>query len=397
MSINSGAVATGSHRAASPDISQSFLFRSPHDGWLWADGLEDVSDRVWASTPSGLAGQVQRLLDARQGEQQAPCLVGALPFQGMASARLFLPGRMIRDASSIPMPLPQDLRWPAPRSAGRSLPAEDGYCARVAAALDEIAAGQYSKVVLARALTLEFDAPVPVAGMIAALAERYPQAFLFAVPQANRQGVFLGASPELLLRRCNGWVDSNPLAGSVPCHPQAAEDRAQAEALLASDKNRREHALVSERVADVLSGYCDQLSVPDEPSLIRTGTLWHLSTAIRGRLRDPSVSSVELAAALHPTPAVCGHPTGAARQAISRLEGFDRGLYAGMVGWCDHTGDGEWAVSLRCADLAGAFLTLYAGAGIVAGSDPVEELAETATKMRTVLGALGLTLRAEAA
>lgn len=118
--------------------------------------------------------------------------------------------------------------------------------------------------------------------------------------------------------------------------------------------------------------------------------MWHLSTEVRGELADPSTSSVALAASLHPTPAVCGSPTDRAREAIREIEPFDRHFYTGMVGWCNDSGDGEWVVTIRCAEVGERFLRLYAGAGIVAGSKPEAELAETSAKFRTMLQALGL-------
>jgi isochorismate synthase len=185
-------------------------------------------------------------------------------------------------------------------------------------------------------------------------------------------------------------VHSHPLAGSARRLPDAGEDREAADRLRTSDKNRREHAMVVEAIFDVLAPYCRDLSAPPAPELVSTSTLWHLATPIRGTLRDPSVSSLELACALHPTPAVCGLPRAAAAEAIRMIEPFDRGFYSGAVGWCDGNGDGEWHVTIRCAEIAGSTARLYAGAGIVAGSDPDEEVAETATKFMALLGALGV-------
>ena len=136
------------------------------------------------------------------------------------------------------------------------------------------------------------------------------------------------------------------------------------------------------------------LNVPAEPSVIHTRTLWHLSTEVQGELIDPATSSLELATALHPTPAVCGYPNREARDLIAEIEPFDRGFFTGMVGWCDASGDGEWAVTIRCAEAEGGNLRLFAGAGIVMGSTPEQELAETATKFRTMLNAHGHPARA---
>ncbi|NUP81508.1 MAG: isochorismate synthase, partial [Nonomuraea sp.] len=169
-----------------------------------------------------------------------------------------------------------------------------------------------------------------------------------------------------------------------------AEDRRRAAALAASAKDLREHRLVVADVADALAPYCAGLRVPATPELTSTEAMWHLSTRITGTLRDPDVRALTLAAALHPTPAVCGTPEPGARRVIEALEPFDRGFYAGLAGWTDAAGDGEWAVAIRCAEVAEHTLRLYAGAGIVTGSDPDAELAETSAKFRTMLRALGV-------
>ena len=176
------------------------------------------------------------------------------------------------------------------------------------------------------------------------------------------------------------------------------EDRANAEALLASAKNREEHAIVVEAIEDVLGMYCEHLDHDPEPVLVETANVWHLATRFRGTLRIPSPGVVELVAALHPTPAVGGTPTATAKAAIDELEPFDRGGYAGAVGWMDAEGDGEWAIALRCARLDGQRATLYAGAGIVADSQPADELDETDRKFRAVprFAALGLIAAAQA-
>jgi isochorismate synthase len=147
---------------------------------------------------------------------------------------------------------------------------------------------------------------------------------------------------------------------------------------------------VTDAVRASLRPLCKKLTASVPPRLIATATMWHLQTEIVGELTDPSTSSLQLALALHPTPAVCGVPTARARAAIGELEGFDRDFYAGVVGWCDRSGDGEWVVAIRCAEVRPDSLRLYSGAGIVAGSVPAAELAETSAKFRTMLEAIGL-------
>ena len=183
---------------------------------------------------------------------------------------------------------------------------------------------------------------------------------------------------------------SKPVAGSAARSGEPAEDMRRAAALLASQKDRREHAFVVDAVFEVLRPFCVELHVPREPSLLQTDAMWHLMTEIRGRLRDPSISSLRLATLLHPTPAVCGSPRAEALAAIRTLEDLNRGFYAGFVGWSDATGDGQWVVSIRCAEIEENRIRVFAGAGIVEDSNAQDELAETAAKLRTILSALGM-------
>jgi isochorismate synthase len=213
-----------------------------------------------------------------------------------------------------------------------------------------------------------------------------PDAYTFAVPTA--EGTLVGASPELLVSRHGDAVRSNPLAGSAPRSGDIDEDRANAEALRASAKNLEEHAIVVEAVAQVLEPLCEELTWDAEPVLLETPNVWHLSTRFRGRLRAPAPDALTLALALHPTPAIGGAPAVHALQTIGDLEPFDRGSYAGPVGWVDANGDGEWAIALRCALLVGTQATLFAGAGIVADSDPWGEVDETERKFGAFLDAL---------
>lgn len=185
-------------------------------------------------------------------------------------------------------------------------------------------------------------------------------------------------------------VICHPFAGSAPRSSDPSQDRRTGEDLAGSHKNRHEHSVVIDQLREDLASLCVDVQVPPEPTLSRTAALWHLSTSISARLRQSSTTALDLALALHPTPAVCGTPTEAAADLISRIEG-DRGFYAGAIGWCDRNGDGRWAVTIRCAELSadGTAIRAYAGGGLVAESDPQDELSETTVKFRTVLAALG--------
>jgi isochorismate synthase len=268
----------------------------------------------------------------------------------------------------------------------RELPTAEGYEGIVREAVARIDRGVLRKVVLARTIEVTADRALDPRLLAQRLRAVDPDAYTFAVP--TRDGVLVGASPELLVSRHGLEVASNPLAGSAARSGDPDEDRANADALVGSAKDREEHAIVVESVAETLGGFCAELRWDPEPVLRETPNVWHLSTRFRGVLREPAPSALEVVAALHPTPAVAGTPRDEALAAIAELEPFDRGRYAGAVGWVDADGDGEWAIALRCAELRGDRATLYAGAGIVARSDPASELDETERKFRAFLDAL---------
>jgi len=266
------------------------------------------------------------------------------------------------------------------------IPPAEEYTRAVGEAVGQIRSGRLRKVVLAR--TVEVDAGRDLDPRLLAHRLRAvdPDAYTFAMPTDD--GVIVGASPELLVSRHGREVRSNPLAGSAPRSGDPDEDRANAEALTASAKDQEEHVIVVEAVAEILRPFCDDLTWDPEPVLRETPNVWHLSTSFHGTLRDPAPTALDLVAELHPTPAIAGTPTDAALATIEELEPFDRGRYAGPVGWVDANGDGEWAIAIRCAELRGDRATLYAGAGIVAGSDPGLELDETERKFRAFLDAM---------
>jgi isochorismate synthase len=314
--------------------------------------------------------------------------VGALPFEGTRRAILHMPERVRRREHAVPRPAPAS---PVRRLARIRVDPEPGaYPAMVAEALRRIGSGAIDKVVLARTLRVESDARLEPRVLARRLRAVDPECFVFTVSLPDSQGALIGASPELLLRRRGASVSSDPLAGTARRLHDPTRDAETARLLLDAVKERREHRLTVEAVTDSLAPYCSSLHVDAQPALIATATLWHLRTAIRGQLRDGAPDALTLAAVLHPSPAVCGTPTAAALDVIHELETFERGFYAGLVGWVDARGDGEWAVALRCAEVRGHSARLYAGAGIVAGSDPEAEDLETEAKFGTVLRALGV-------
>lgn len=319
-------------------------------------------------------------------------LVGALPYDRAEPAHLFQPERIVTDGSR-PVALSNGSA-PAPSSRWRVTPEPRpeifaDSVSRAVARLD----GTLRKIVLSRSLLVAADSPIDIAALLSRLAAD-DHAATFCVPlpplPAGPPRALVGATPELLVERRGDRVVSHPLAGSARRVADPAADRAAADSLAHSDKDRREHRLVVEMILDQLAPWCRELATPDGTALTRTASMWHLGTRIEGRLKDLTTSSITLAALLHPTPAVCGVPREAAARAIADLEAYDRGFYAGAVGWCDESGDGSWHVAIRCAEIAGPAARLYAGAGIVPGSDPAAETAETSAKFAALLEALGI-------
>jgi menaquinone-specific isochorismate synthase len=266
---------------------------------------------------------------------------------------------------------------------------EPAFTRGVESALEEIGTGRISKVVLARRAVASLGRPVDVRATLERLLRRESASALFAF--TSRGHAFVGATPELLVARDGRVVRSLPLAGSVRTSGETGPDEEAIAEMAASAKENFEHRVVVDAVATELSKHCSTLSVPRDPEVLRLRQISHLATSITGELRhDPpqGPSVLELAAWLHPTPAVGGAPSEAAVALIRSLEPDGRGRYAGPVGWMDSSGDGEFFIGIRSAEIYGDRAVLYAGAGIVAGSDPRVELDETSLKLETMLGAL---------
>jgi isochorismate synthase len=330
------------------------------------------------------AALVQTALDGTAGLGVA---MGALPYDGSCDAVIRLPERVVRGVSRHGGLAPQP-DWAITGLVPDPLPVE--YESAVEQALAAIDDGVVEKVVLARTLLVEADRPIDARIVARRLNAEEPGAFVYLVALPGGASTLVGASPELVVRRRGRMVFSDPLAGTARRSPDRARDREIAQQLLDAVKEQREHRLVAEAVADGLAPFCSKLVVDSEPSVTSTATLWHLHTAIKGTLKPEAPDALTIAAALHPTPAVCGTPQPAAAGLIERLEPFDRRFFAGLVGWVDALGDGEWALTLRCAEVSGASARLHAGAGIVAGSEPALEDLETEAKFGVGLRALGI-------
>lgn len=263
---------------------------------------------------------------------------------------------------------------------------DERYREAVRSALAEIAQGRYRKVVLARSRVLTGSEAFHPLGVLNRLRQRFPGCYAFSI--GNGAGAaFIGASPERLVRVVSGRFHTEAVAGSAPRGTTASEDAALARALLASDKDRREHQLVLDSIGRRLADLGIVLEHAAQPRLLGLANVQHLHTPVSAVL-PPDVHLLDLVQRLHPTPAVGGTPREEALDAIRRLEDFPRGLYAGPLGWCNWRGEGEFLVALRSALVEGSTARAYAGAGIVAGSDPGKEFAETELKFEALVQAL---------
>ncbi|MGG1217855.1 isochorismate synthase DhbC [Priestia endophytica] len=364
-----------------------FFFSSPTKTLLGKGKVKEVPFTERNEIPS----TVKELLhNAKQQGNEKPIAVGAIPFLPSQPSKLIIPEHVHiektekvneNDFSN------EDIQYEV-----RSFPSGEEYEEGVKAGLQSIREGEINKIVLARSLLVSASKAINVPELLYKLASKNQHGYTFAANVSDEvdNKTLVGASPELLIAKHGNQIISNPLAGSRPRSKDPIEDKRRSEELLSSEKDLYEHAFVVQEIARALKPYCKNLHVPEKPELLHTETMWHLSTEITGEVVDDSISSLDLAHVLHPTPAVCGTPTEQARQKIQDIEPFDRSFFTGTVGWCDENGDGEWIVTIRCAEVLEESLRLFAGAGIVEGSIPSDERAETAAKFKTMLRAMGI-------
>jgi isochorismate synthase len=290
-----------------------------------------------------------------------------------------------RLAGTRERPLP--LLDPAPSGRFRiaSTAPPEHYEAAVARAVERIRDGAFEKIVLAREVAVHAPAPHDAAAVFGVLRAGFGSCFVYCAGRGD--AAFVGASPELLVRREGLRASTVALAGSTRRSADPAVDAHLGEQLLHSEKDREEQAIVTRRIARALAPLSVWVAAPDEPGIVRVANIQHLATPIRAQLTQPR-GALELAGVLHPTPAVGAEPHATAAPLIPAFEGLDRGWYAGPVGWTDANEDGEFCVALRCALLRGAEARLYAGVGVVRDSDPAAELAETEVKLGALLPVL---------
>jgi menaquinone-specific isochorismate synthase len=423
--------------AAAPDLlveagDRGVLWRSENGGLAGRGTAVEIDMPGGLSDPASLRAVREALASIETTDEVGlpgcgPVAVGALPFDPSAPGRLVVPSLIVGhsgDTGWLTTVEPVDGTSPVPaEAAGAELRLDAGPGADaeewggaaekaepagvaglspdefnlvssmphaewrevVAAAIKRLGRGELRKVVLARRVEITANRSFVIPDVLERLTALYPSCMIFSVDG------FLGASPELLISREGELVQSHPLAGTVARSGDSHADQALVAGLMSSGKARHEHQVVVDALVEVLAPLCRELTVPNEPTIMGLRNVSHLGTHISGRLTaggSSPPSALELVAMVHPTPAVGGSPTEAAIRYLQQVEGFDRGLYAGPVGWVDTRGDGAWAIGIRCADVDANRAHIYAGNGIVAGSDPAEELAETQLKLQALLAAL---------
>jgi salicylate biosynthesis isochorismate synthase/menaquinone-specific isochorismate synthase len=352
-------------------------------GPVWVGGFafagEGGSSSTWSSLSPG-SMVLPELSICRSGDEAflaANVVVGPGDDHAEHGARMAARLKGLR-AGPLPMLDPH----PTSRTQIRSVRPPGEFEGVVAAATARIGAEELSKVVLAREVIVTGGAAHDPAALFGAMREQFPSCFCFCC--GTPEAAFLGASPELLVRRSGASVSTVALAGSTRRSSDPAVDDHLGEQLLRSDKDRREQRIVIDRIVRRLRPHAVWVEGAPEPEIVKVANIQHLATPLIAQMADPR-SAIEVAGLLHPTPAVGGEPWPDAAATIADLEQMDRGWYAGPVGWMDATEDGEFCVALRSALLRDREAHLYAGVGVVAGSDPAAELAETEVKLGALL------------
>ena len=368
------------------------------DGYLFVrDGVGIAGRGVAARVP--LAQVAQVLADIQHTDDVGgvhPIALGVVPFEAGLPCELVIPHVLVGksadgrqwvttiDGAAPDLVLAEP---PQPRAQAFTvapLTPIDHYLAAVVEARDAVRNGSLTKAVIAREVSVSSPEPIDVHAVLLRLKASFGSSYRYSVDG------FIGASPELLVTVRGNTVRSHPLAGTAPRTGNPDTDQRAAAELLASEKNQIEHRVVIDMIHDTLLPWCSYLDWEPEPSIISVANVQHLSTAMEGQLSTPRPNVLELVTALSPTPALGGFPRTEALALIARTEGFQRDRYGGAVGWVDASGEGTWAVAIRCAELSTdrRSARLVAGGGIVADSEPLSELAETQAKLQAMLSAI---------
>ena len=369
------------------------------DGYLFVrDGVGFAGQGIAQSISADTAADFLRTIDHdnQTSLDVGPIAIGNIAFQRMAPATLVVPRKVvgkdeagncwittIDDASPTISPALASQPKPSTFNVQPITPIET-YKKAVLAARDAVRTGAITKAVIAREIRVTSSIPIDVHAVLLRLRATFARSYRYSI------NGFIGASPELLVEIKGDRIRSHPLAGTTPRTGDPKTDDELARKLIASMKDQVEHRVVIDVIHEMLLPWCSYLDWEPEPSVLQVANVQHLGTLIEGHLSAVRPSVMEIVRTLSPTPALGGHPRDAALALIAEVEELDRGPYGGAVGWVDGSGNGTWAVAIRCAELSDDRLTarLIAGGGIVAASDPDAELAETQAKFQAMLSAI---------
>ena len=369
------------------------------DGYLFVrDGVGFAGQGIAHSVSADTAADFLRTIDHdnQTSLDVGPIAIGNIAFQRMAPATLVIPRKVvgkdeagncwittIDDAPPTISPALASQPKPSTFNVEPITPIET-YKKAVLAARDAVRSGAITKAVIAREIRVTSSIPIDVHAVLLRLRATFARSYRYSI------NGFIGASPELLVEIKGDRIRSHPLAGTTPRTGDPKTDDELARKLIASMKDQVEHRVVIDAIHEMLLPWCSYLDWEPEPSVLQVANVQHLGTLIEGHLSAVRPSVMEIVRTLSPTPALGGHPRDAALTLIAEVEELDRGPYGGAVGWVDGSGNGTWAVAIRCAELSDDRLTarLIAGGGIVAASDPDAELAETQAKFQAMLSAI---------
>ena len=370
------------------------------------EGLLFVRDGVGFAAQGicvrGSANHMREVLESITHETKncpigvGPIMFGSIPFDSAKESEFVIPKAIVTktlqgeawvtlvDDAELP-----EFTSPKPKPTSASYNVHEGvsvntYLSAVDAARKAVQRGDITKAVIARDIIVESNKPIDVHAVLLRLRASFGSSYRFSF-----EG-FIGASPELLVSIEGDEISSHPLAGTTPRTGDPETDQKLADQLLASSKNQIEHRVVIDMVHDTLLPHCSYLDWEAQPSIVQVANVQHLGTRLMGKLSQPRIHILDAALALSPTPALGGFPRDKALQLIAQHEGMSRDKYGGGIGWCDQIGNGTFAVAIRCAQLSESRTTarLFAGGGIVADSDPLDELAETQAKLQAMLAAI---------
>ncbi|WP_286926760.1 MULTISPECIES: isochorismate synthase [Lysinibacillus] len=326
---------------------------------------------------------------AIQKEFKAPMIIGAIPFDQRSKATIIIPDTFVNYHHSNLIDDLQTANQPLSIEDSIDLPSRLQFNEMIQEAIHSIRKQQFSKVVLARSLKFRLQEEPPITAWLTNLLHKNKQGYIFSIALDNAQNL-IGASPELLVKKEGNIVTINPLAGSRKKTYDLVKDKAIENELLHAEKDLHEHKIVVDYICEKLEPHLEEIEYNEKPAILYTDTMMHLSTVIKGKIKNDTTTVLDVAQLLHPTPAICGAPQKPSLEFIQKTEPFNRRYYTGIVGYMDHYGDGEWVITIRCAEINHRDITLFAGAGIVNSSEQDSEYNEISAKFTTMLQAMGL-------